>query len=374
MKKPFRYLLYSCVLSTLILFGSIASLILLRIDCGLELWKVHPVKSGLPEVGWTAVHWIGFRNLAPIVRCLPGYSQTLFSAQTVSRRSGPCLALTFDDALGKNATSFLSFLDFLKDQSILATFFVIADENSVSPHRKTILKEVADRGHEIGNHGLRDEFMHMMSLEEFDSAMTQWEDGIRSALHEWPRSKKDRKWFRAPRGMMSSSMDNVLRKRGYSSILTDIYSDDWLIDDRDFHSSIIKHASRDGSVVVLHVMDEARVHRTVEILKDAIPALRKRGFSFLRLSDLFAPIDDAAPDCSVSGLCVLCMVLSLFALNVSCCGLSCACCCSGYQLYSARELLHMRMQYRMMPFTSYAADEEPHPVVELQRNMLVKPD
>lgn len=57
------------------------------------------------------------------------------------------LSLTLDD--GPNGQMMPAFLDYLKEENVKATFFVIG--NSVAAY-KDVVKRAYDEGHEIGNH------------------------------------------------------------------------------------------------------------------------------------------------------------------------------------------------------------------------------
>eukprot|EP00405_Crypthecodinium_cohnii_P056409 CAMPEP_0206629830 /NCGR_PEP_ID=MMETSP0325_2-20121206/67245_1 /ASSEMBLY_ACC=CAM_ASM_000347 /TAXON_ID=2866 /ORGANISM="Crypthecodinium cohnii, Strain Seligo" /LENGTH=527 /DNA_ID=CAMNT_0054154641 /DNA_START=379 /DNA_END=1962 /DNA_ORIENTATION=- len=294
-----------CIFVTLALLNFVI-LFLVRLatsgGCGIELSKIEPVKGGLSEDSWTSVHWLGMRNFGRFIGWVPPFRNVKWAArpidsngQTVSKR----MAFTFDDAVGSNATAFNLVLDYLSTEDIKATFFVIADEHVRTDEGKAALKRAVAEGHQLGNHGVKNSAMAKLSFEEFTAAIDEWETVVSDALDRpWPNSDEAR-WFRPPQGLMSGDMNEILLQRGYSIVLGDLYSDDWAHADRDFHAGIIKYGAVDGSIAILHVMDNERTLRTLEIMEDVVPALRKRGFSFSRVDDMFkGQGPDSAPICA----------------------------------------------------------------------------
>jgi len=295
------------------LLCGVGLLIATRLAGGIELWMVHPIRGGSGEVSWTAMHWIGLRNLGLLLAwCVPGYDSVRWGANT--RVDGPKVALTFDDAVGKNSTGIASLLNLLDDHKVPATFFVIANEWTFGQGRPDILAELSRRGHEIGNHGVEDAAMSSMDADQVDKALTVWEDQVLPVVHGWHDSSF--KWFRPPQGMMSGDMAKVLRRRGYSVALGDVYSDDYLLQDTEYHVRVIKGVTTDGSVIILHVPDRPMRMHTLDILREVIPFLHGRGFSFVRLSELFhgdAQHDEAQNTCMP---CLADMVFSCFLFSV----------------------------------------------------------
>merc|ERR1740129_2490357 len=161
--------------------------------CGMRPQDLHPLSHW--EIIWTFGHWLGIRNIAGLIRLMPGYNSMHFSARPRSNSSGPVCALTIDDALGENATGIELLLDLLDEYAVRVTFFVIADDKILRPDRQDLLRRVVVRGHEIGNHGLKDEAMASMDRAECDQALIEWEHRIDSIVPEWPARRQDWKWF-----------------------------------------------------------------------------------------------------------------------------------------------------------------------------------
>merc|ERR1719456_1063509 len=82
-------------------------------------------------------------------------------------------------------------------------------------------------------------------------------------------------------------MAGVLEEFGYEVVLADVYTDDTYILDVDFHASIVAGGTCDGSVILFHMPDRPSRMQTLDIMRHSLPRLQERGFSFLRLSDMF---------------------------------------------------------------------------------------
>lgn len=291
--------------------------------CGGGAWSILVQRGTPPEYGWVLAHWLGLRNLAPFVRKFPGYSSAIFSApprQTSSEQ--PAIALTIDDFVGKNATGAELLLDLLDELAVPATFFVIANANTMGDsYRQGILSRAAASGHEIGNHGLKDASMAWLAPAEFEAALDLWERRVAAQLPQWPARKTDRRWFRPPKALMSPAMSSGLEAKGYTPVLGDVYSDDWLIEDPLFHISVIEGTACDGSIMINHIPDRPNRMQTLEIVRTVVPLLKQRGFTFMRLSELFPPQLGEAPWLAECWPCVTFIglaVVSILALVCRC--------------------------------------------------------
>lgn len=327
----------NCCCNCCLLLSGLGSMVLFRlasIGCDLKLTGIHPASGGTAERLWAMIHWIGFRNVLQILPLVPGYSETKVAAGPSDGSKQRC-AFTFDDGIGSDSAGWEALLGLLSDESVPATFFIIASEKTMRVGGE-VLRNMSDLGHEIGNHGLSGGVMTSMGREEVSDAVGQWETRIRSVIPRWPGPGL--KWFRPPKGLMSPAMADVTIERHYSVALGDIYTEDWRIHDRDFHTNVIANGASDGSVVILHVNGE-NLPRALAIVRESVPRLRARGFEFASLTDLFGAEQGSDQWCS---RCVPCGVL--FLMGLSC--FPCLCCTwlglwlrarPSSQVYSARE-------------------------------------
>jgi len=136
---------------------------------------------------------------------------------------------------------------------------------------------------------------------------------MRSVLQDWPSHKNDMKWFRPPQGLMNSRMEGILEARGYRTVLGDVYSDDAVIYDAKFHKDIITSSTCDGSVLILHLPTGHTSDQTFEILHSTIPSLKGRGFTFVRLTELFA--QESHDNAHMCGQCTICTAVLVLCLS-----------------------------------------------------------
>jgi len=306
--------------------------------CGMMGKSVTLAAPQAPSWPWFVTHWIGMRNVAvPIQLFIPGYSQALYWARPLEY--GRHCALTIDDFVGPNFYEAERLLDLLRRLNVSATFFVTADKFTTSDQGRQLLRRAFAEGHEIGNHGVIDAPMWMMSRDDVDEAITSWEKAMRSILPRWPAHDADRKWFRPPIGLMSPILSSVLEERGYHIAIADIWSDDTGVDNANFHTRVIESATCDGSIIVLHTPSFPSRLQTLEIINRSVPLLRKRGLAFLRLTDLFAGgSNDQGPGCVNCTYCTASTVAFFLVTLLFCCRCILRCFCrANYEVWCLRS-------------------------------------
>jgi peptidoglycan/xylan/chitin deacetylase (PgdA/CDA1 family) len=184
------------------------------------------------------------------------------------------IALTFDD--GPHPERTLQLLAVLKEMRVPATFFVVGRQ--VEKYPELLRREVAD-GHEIGNHT----YDHI-DLTEIPPELVGYE------LEECDRAIKQAAGvsvhcFRPPGG----NYDNdVIREAVNRKYLTTLWTDDPADYDR-ISGDVILHRCLDhlenGAIILLH----DGVPEMLDILPSLITQARRRGFEFVRISDLARP-------------------------------------------------------------------------------------
>lgn len=336
---------HCCAVLLLALGGLLRLAVAAAHGCEMLEAGVHPATPELfAEWPWLLAHFVGIRAWAePIRWFVPHYSRVQVAAGPTLPPAGPRCALTVDDAVGGNATGLLGLLDVLERHGVLATFFVIADDNTTRDEGQRLLQRVAAQGHEIGNHGLTDAPMTDMSRGEFESALLDWESTIRNILPRWPVQPSDRKWFRPPLGLMSPAMAAVLEERGYGVVLGDVWSADVFIEDTAFHARIMETATCDGSIIVVHTPGyHPATQQCLDIVEAGVPGIQGRGFTFVRLTELFAGAQDRGGVvwCGFSVLCVGSVLVALLAVLLSCSFCSIRC------LHCSARLLVLSWAYR----------------------------
>ena len=156
-------------------------------------------------------------------------------------RDDKVLSISFDASWGADKT--LSILDILDEHNVKTTFFLVGGWVDKYPD---MVKEIAARGHEIGNHS--DTHPHMSQLSESDikdelrimSDKVEKLTGVRPTL------------FRPPYGDYNNRVIEVARAEGYECVQWSIDSLDWK--DRGTEDIIKQCTYRvdNGDIVLFH--------------------------------------------------------------------------------------------------------------------------
>ena len=100
-------------------------------------------------------------------------------------------------------------LKFLAERNLTITWFVVGQDASMPEHH-SVLKSIADAGHEIGNHSYQHEpWLHLYPEADIDVELAKTEAAIEAATGLRPRG------FRGPGFSLSETVLRVLHRRGY---------------------------------------------------------------------------------------------------------------------------------------------------------------
>ncbi len=197
--------------------------------------------------------------------------KTVYRSVTTSEKK---IALTFDD--GPHPTQTKEILDILDTYRIKATFFVVGKNIDISPE---ILKLTAEQGHEIGNHTYDHRYKSLKNKQNIINEINETSDliyktcGYKTTL------------FRPPGGSVTTIMKEATQKCEHKIILWNVDTKDWT------HNSvekIVKNVNKNtnnGSIILFHdyISDNTP---TIEALKEIIPTLIEKGYSFCTVSEL----------------------------------------------------------------------------------------
>lgn len=121
---------------------------------------------------------------------------------------------THGDAAWKSFPSYLNLLvprvlDTLDRLGLRITFFLVGQDAAL-PEHADVFREIARRGHEIGNHShYHEPWMHQRSERAIESELATAEESIEKATGQRPRG------FRGPGFTRSESILQTLVRRGY---------------------------------------------------------------------------------------------------------------------------------------------------------------
>ena len=189
---------------------------------------------------------------------------------SVGRDDGK-VAITFDCAWG--AEDMESILSTLKNHNCKATFFVLGTWAEQNPD---IMKKIVADGHEIGNHSYNHTHYTAMSQNEMLSDIDKCNKAIKDTSGISPTL------FRAPSGDYNNSVIETVHSKNMEYIQWSVDSLDWrgLTCEQMLERIIPK--TKSGDILLFH-NDTAH---TAESLDNILTELEKKGFSFLKVSDL----------------------------------------------------------------------------------------
>lgn len=186
-------------------------------------------------------------------------------------RSDGKIAISFDAAWGGDKT--LKILDTLDEFSVKTTFFLVDIWTQKYPE---LVKEIAARGHEIGNHSATHPQMSKLSETQIAKELQIMSDraeeltGVRPTL------------FRPPYGDYNNQVVLTARKNGYEVIQWSVDSLDWKnLGAEDLIRRATKQVSS-GDIILFH--------NDSQYIAEALPAVlrsyKEQGFTVVPVSEL----------------------------------------------------------------------------------------
>jgi peptidoglycan/xylan/chitin deacetylase (PgdA/CDA1 family) len=235
----------------------------------------------------SAAHLLGLFSVAvnallrpgPVVRWLSRrFPDVLFHRPD----AGPLIALTFDDSPHAMLTPRI--LDLLAAHEAHATFFMIGDHLAGN---EEIVRRLIAEGHEVGNHMLSDTASSRLSPAEFERQLRQ--------THDLLAAFGPVRWFRPGHGWFNRRMLEQVHRQGYRCAMASAYALEFLPVSASYAARHILRNIRPGGIIVIHD-GLAERERTVLALERILPALRRRGYRIVTLSQLAAAEPAAAAE------------------------------------------------------------------------------
>ncbi len=181
------------------------------------------------------------------------------------------VALTFDD--GPTSTT-SQVLDVLQKYDVVATFFLIG--NQINDNTKSIMQRQVSMGCELANHSYTHSDLSTKSAYEIRQEINNTSQAIKNAVNVTP------KFFRPPYiGVNNSVYENI-----DMPFIQGIMCNDW-VDSTSVYEryNTVLNSVSDGSIILLH--DFQGNSKTVEALPTIIEGLKKQGYTFVTVSQLF---------------------------------------------------------------------------------------
>ncbi|KAK4131782.1 carbohydrate esterase family 4 protein [Trichocladium antarcticum] len=196
-------------------------------------------------------------------------------------RTKPLVALTIDDAPSQHTAAILAAL---AAAGARATFFVIGAQ---VPGREAVLRDMVRAGHELANHGMRDEPARVLGSAELAAQMRQVQGLIDAAYRDEGRvppggaGRRDL-YYRPGSGFFSDRIRGVARALGYRLVLGSIYPHDAQIGYAWLNARHVLSMLSPGGIIICH----DRRSWTEPMLRKVLPEMTRRGYKAVTVSEL----------------------------------------------------------------------------------------
>jgi peptidoglycan-N-acetylglucosamine deacetylase len=195
-------------------------------------------------------------------------------------RSRPALALTFDDGPSETTPTLLDALDKFH---VKATFFMCGVNVRRCPD---VAREVAARGHEIGNHTDSHARLDFKSPRFIYADIARAQETIHEITGAQPR------WFRAPYVVRWFGVAQAQKLLGLRGVMWTVIGRDWRWP-AERVSDLLLNKAANGGIICLHdgrgVRPAPDIGATIEAVEYTIPRLQECGFQFLTLTQILCP-------------------------------------------------------------------------------------
>lgn len=185
-------------------------------------------------------------------------------------------AISFDAAWGNEQTERL--LNILDEYNVKTTFFLVKQWVDKYPDS---VRDIADHGHDIGNHSATHPHMAELSAEEQLTEITDCNKAVEKLTGHSPTL------FRAPYGEYDNKLIRNLRSQDMYCVQWNIDSLDWKDPSADEIVSRIDQKLCPGSIILLH----NGAKNTPEALPKLIQTIRDKGYRIVPISAIIPPGD-----------------------------------------------------------------------------------
>lgn len=201
---------------------------------------------------------------------IPVLSQRLVPIYKVDRPDKK-ISITLDGTWGAENTEKL--LKIFADNDIDITFFFAGYWLKKYPD---LVKKIALAGHEVGNHTYTHPHCSKLSAEKITEELEKTSDLIEELIGKRPV------FFRPPFGDYNNQVIETAQNNGYQVIQWSVDSLDWQEPGVDFIVKRVLENVSAGDIILMH----NNAPDTPEALEILIPALKKKGYEIVPLSQL----------------------------------------------------------------------------------------
>ncbi|WP_436850764.1 polysaccharide deacetylase family protein [Streptomyces avermitilis] len=185
-----------------------------------------------------------------------------------------CVALTFDGGPSKPTPKLL---DLLEAKKVHVTFFV-QGKGHTDTYPRT-LRRMAHEGHEIGNHTWTHPILTDLDTKEKTTELTRVQKDIQRITGRTPTL------MRPPQGRTDDEVSALMKKLGLAQVLWSVTAKDYATTDTALITRRVLDRTRRDGIILLH----ERYRGTIPAVPEIIDTLRRRGYTFVTVSQLLAP-------------------------------------------------------------------------------------
>ncbi|MBL8176699.1 MAG: polysaccharide deacetylase family protein [Bryobacterales bacterium] len=187
------------------------------------------------------------------------------------------IAVTFDDGPSESTPELLDVLD---EHQARCTFFPIGRNIERLPE---IAKELARRGHEVGNHSYTHSPFYLRHPQFLEDEIAIAQDVVEGVSGQRPV------WLRVPYGCRWFGLKDAQQRHGLTGVMWSGNGLDWKKSAKAVHARL-KGAARSGAILLLHDGRERTlrpdIRNTIEAVRRLLPELREQGYHLCTVSEL----------------------------------------------------------------------------------------
>ncbi|MGL5149348.1 MAG: polysaccharide deacetylase family protein [Clostridium sp.] len=185
------------------------------------------------------------------------------------------ISLTFDINWAEK-DELPSILNILDKYNVKGTFFIMGGWVNYTEQNTVLLKEINERGHEIGNHSYIHPNFTKISKDRIKDELEKTDRIIESSIGIKPNL------FRFPSGACNEDTLKYVRSLGYECIHWNVDSVDWRQDGRDIEYKRVMKKVEPGSILLFH----NNAKHTPYNLDRIISELKEKGYNFKKVGEM----------------------------------------------------------------------------------------
>lgn len=181
--------------------------------------------------------------------------------------------LTFDEGYEAGYTP--KILEVLKQNEVKATFFITAHYLNT---QETLVKQMIDEGHIVGNHTVNHKSMPSLTLEQIKTEVMD----LHKAIYE--KFGYEMKYIRPPKGEYSEQTVAYCNNLGYTTVMWSFAYDDWNENAQkgeEYAKKKILDNIHNGAVILLHGNSKDNTN----VLDYCIKEIKNMGYEFASLDE-----------------------------------------------------------------------------------------